>query len=299
MNLFDKSLRTVSLLSALLLGACSTVSGVSNKQLTDTTIDIGLPQQAGSGPATLLSAFFGLDNTLPRTANIICRGGAGKDGMPVIFSHEIDYTTMQAGDFTVLTEAGKIGETHCVSLLPATDAGELRTVLLIGEYGNEGIDPPAQVRVSGHLYSLDRGVDFKSATVAVTPLALGPSIVMAERVSPIAKDMGLGMRRNRGSVCPDQRVVQAIRVVWAGGITLADGSEPGEVERVLYSVIVENEEGVQRTVKPIALADLGDGDNNHVLCLDTEDKALHVSFPAGVLTDPNNDLNPATRVAVN
>lgn len=160
-------------------------------------------------------------------------------------------------------------------------------------------DPPAQVSISGHLYSINRTVDFKGASVTVTSLEHGPSIIMAERVSSQAKYMGLGMRRNRGTVCPEQRVEQAIRVVWAGGITLADGSEPGDSERALYSVTVENEEGVQRSVKPIALADLADGDNNHVLCLDTKDKPVDVSFPAGILTDPNGDLNPATRVAIN
>jgi len=54
----------------------------------------------------------------------------------------------------------------------------------------------------------------------------------------------------------------------------------------------------QREITPVALADLGDGDNNHLLCLDTADAPLSVSFPAGVLTDPNDDLNPATSVAV-
>ncbi len=47
---------------------------------------------------------------------------------------------------------------------------------------------------------------------------------------------------------------------------------------------------------PAALADLGDGDNNHMFCLDTKDRPILVSFPAGVLTDPNDDLNPETSV---
>ena len=56
--------------------------------------------------------------------------------MPVIFSTEIDHTTLQAGDFRVTTASGATGEMLCVTLLPATDGGELRTVLLVGEFGD-------------------------------------------------------------------------------------------------------------------------------------------------------------------
>jgi len=45
---------------------------------------------AAGRPARLISAFFGLDNALPRDATALCLGAAGLDGMPVIFSHTID-----------------------------------------------------------------------------------------------------------------------------------------------------------------------------------------------------------------
>ena len=57
-------------------------------------------------------------------------------------------------------------------------------------------------------------------------------------------------------------------------------------------------EGERREGVPVALADLGDGDNNHVLCLDTKDKPISAAFPAGILTDPNDDLNPDTSILV-
>ncbi len=81
-------------------------------------------------------------------------------------------------------------------------------------------------------------------------------------------------------------------------MTLKDGSEPGEVERNLYTITVEAPDGTRREVKPIALANLGDGDNNHVLCMDTTDRPISVVFPEGIFTDPNNDLNPATKINV-
>jgi hypothetical protein len=51
-------------------------------------------------------------------------------------------------------------------------------------------------------------------------------------------------------------------------------------------------------VNPAALAELGDGDNNHFLCLDTTTPATAVAFPAGHLVDPNGDLNADSKVMV-
>ena len=181
-------------------------------------------------------------------------------------------------------------------MLPATDPGELRTVLLIGDFGNLPDDPPNEVEVVGHLHSIDGTLDFRGATVAVTPLEDGPSMIFAEVVEDWTLVGNLGPRRTRGSLCPSDNTVQAIRVTWAGGVTLANGKEPGDVERDLYSILVEAEDGSQRIVTPAALADLGDGENNHMLCLDTMDRPISVSFPAGILTDPNDDLNPETSV---
>ena len=291
-------LRLVAGLSCVLAGASPTFAEVTSLERNDTTADANLPRESGGQSAELLSAFFGLDNALPRTARLICRGAPGMDGMPVIFSTEIDHTKMQAGDFWVTTASGAVGQMQCVTLLPATDGGELRTVLLVGEFGEAETDPPVSVEIVGHLHSIDGKLDFRGARVDVTPLAPGPSLVMAEIVDPTARDLGLGQRRTDGGDCPSSGIMQAVRVVWAGGVTLENGDEPGDAERDLYRVTVRAAGGTDREITPAALADLGDGDNNHLLCLDTADTPVSVSFPAGVLTDPNDDLNPATSVAV-
>jgi hypothetical protein len=279
-----------------LAGCGLTATEATNTELSDTTPDSSLPSEVGGRRAALLSAFFGLDNGLFQIANLICNDAAGKDGMPVIFSTEVDHTTMQAGDFKVTTAAGKTGTMHCVSLLPATDAGELRTALLIGEFGNADGDPPARVEIIGNLHSIDGTLNFKGASLAVTPLAPGPSLVLAQRVSSAEVDKGLGLPRTKGSACPAQGVEQQIRVVWAGGVTLPNGDEPGDAERRLYKVTVRAADGTTRDIFPAALANLGDGDNNHVLCLDSADSAVSVTFPAGILKDPNGDLNPQTSI---
>ena len=41
----------------------------------------------------------------------------------------------------------------------------------------------------------------------------------------------------------------------------------------LYSVTMEPEQGESYITHPIAIAELGDNDNHHFLCLDTDDKA--------------------------
>jgi len=290
--------RLIAGFACSILGAAPSLADVTSLDLTDTTADAGLSREHGDQSAQLLSAFFGLDNGLPFLSRLICRGAPGKDGMPVIFSTEIDHTTMQAGDFQVTAASGAVGLMHCVTLLPATDGGELRTVLLVGEFGDAETDPPAKVEIVGHLHAIDGSLDFRGAQIAVTPLASGPGLVMAEIVDPTAPDLGLGLRRTDGDDCPTDGIAQAVRVVWAGGVSLRNGDEPGDAERDLYRVTVRAGDGTERKITPNALADLGDGDNNHLLCLRSTDMPVSVAFPAGVLTDPNDDLNPATSVAV-
>ena len=67
----------------------------ANTEQTDTTSDTDPAHTGGR----LLSAFFGLDNGLPRQSSLrLCRGAGNADGMPVIFAHEVDTQTLQAGD---------------------------------------------------------------------------------------------------------------------------------------------------------------------------------------------------------
>ena len=244
----------------------------------------------------LLSAFFGLDNDLPFLANRLCLGASGMDGMPVVLSRTVDEETLQAEDFEVTTREGVKHTPHCVTLRPAQDAGELRTVLLIGEFGNADEDPPKSVHVVGDLLSdgVDGGetVNFVGSNVDVIPLSAGPTLVLAQRipVENLARD-------TRGTTCPED-VAQVVRVTWTGGVRLPSREDPGDAERQLYQVSVERKDGSLVERVPVALADLGDGDNNHLLCLDTVDRAVSVSFPAGVFVDPNRDLNPDTNIAV-
>ena len=264
--------------------------------LTPTPSHSQEPPPAGTAPARLISAFFGLDNALPMAVNFaLCPGGGGMDGMPVVLSHTVDPETLQAEDFRVFTRSGVERTPKCATLRPASDPGERRTVLLIGELGDAAHDPSVKVRVVDDLFSDDkRGgpVNFRGKDTTVIPLDDGPTLVLAEVVPKYEWS-----ESGRGSSCPDD-AKQVVRATWAGGVRVPGGGDPGDAERKLYRVTVKRPDGSREEVAPAALAELGDNDNNHFLCLSTADPAVSVAFPGGHLVDPNQDLNPDTQVAV-
>ena len=282
-----RSLLTAATAAGVLASAAA-VGGAAAQEAPRTEL-------ANGETARPLSAFFGLDNGLPVGANRICQGAAGQDGMPVVLSQTVDAGTVQPEDFRIVTRSGAERTPICSTLGPARDPGELRTVLLIGEFGDAADDPPMKVLVVGDLFSdgvTGEQVNFRGTQTEVTPLDAGPSLVLAE----VVPEDGWSTE-GRGSRCPDG-VLQVVRATWAGGVRLPNRGELGDPERLLYRVTVERPDGSSDEIAPAALADLGDGDNNHHLCLDTTAPAVSVSFPAGHLVDPNQDLNPDTHVAV-
>ncbi len=236
-------------------------------------------------PPELVSAFFGLDDSLPPQSIAICPEAPGMDGMPVTFSRRVVGSGFQgvrvdAAAFTVVTRSGQQKTPVCASLRPAVGPGERHTVLLVGDFGDPVDDPPVQVVVSGHL-PLEGGADGLGLAVDVTPLEAGPSIVLAMGYPVGGRDFG----------CPDG-TSQVIEVVWSGGVVPGPGQTP-ESHREMYSVTTETGE-----VKPIALGGVGDNDNYERLCLDTESPATRVSAAERILQDPRGDLNPPTSLNV-
>lgn len=251
--------------------------------------------QVGEPSPAILSAFFGLDNKLPFRANVLCLGASGEDGMPLVLTHTLDPESLQAEDFRVVRRSGASSTPMCVTLRPAADIGEQRTVLMIGEFGDADNDPPMKVSIVDDLMS--DGVDgpqvnFRGAETSVIPLAAGPALIWAEVVPE-----KIWSQSGRGTACPaDTR--QVVRVTWTGGVRLPNGEEPGDAERKLYRVTLTTPDGTFEHTSPAALAELGDSDNNHYLCLDTTVPATAVGFPAGHLVDPNGDLNAESQIDV-
>ena len=304
------TLAAVCVLTVPVLGGCewfefgreaSRLRAMADATQEDTTItDVVATEDATGRQVSLLSAFFGLDDALPRFANrVFCSGAAGGDGMPVVFSHQIDVDTLQAGDFRIVRESGAIGEITCVTPAPADDVGETRTVLIIGQYGSAE-DQPTSVEIVGNILSIDGQMNFVGSRTSVIRLEDGPTLKWSE-VIPESQwnlgDNGTSFPGGGGDSCP-LGTKQVVRVTWAGGITKPGGDEIDDLERQAYRVTTSFEDGSSAELVPFAIGDLGDGDNNHELCLDRAGAPVRVDFPAGLLTDPREDLNPDTSVEI-
>jgi hypothetical protein len=278
---------------------CDGISQLANTEQSDTT-ELTAYSNAAVDQGGLYSAFYGLDDGIPFLASFrICRGFGHQDGMPVIFEKEVDTQTVQAGDFLVTLADGQKISVACATPAPAEDLGEFRTILLIGDFGSIS-NQPATVEVTGNVISLDHQTNFKGSRVEATPLEQGPFLVLAEPVREDQWEIGkqaTPLRFGGGDSCPAS-TRQVIRVVWAGGVTKPGGDEIGELERNAYRVWVQEEDGALKDVVPFAIGDLGDGDNNHELCLDVDSPAVRVEFPGNLMTDPREDLNPETEVSV-
>ena len=239
----------------------------------------GAQQLAAEQSARLLSAFFGLDNKMPFAVNLVCIGAWDKDGMPVVFSHTVNPDSLQAEDFRVVRQSGATNTPKCVTLGPAGDVDENRTVLMIGEFGNADDDPPVKVLIVDDLLSDATDspqVNFRGTQVSVIPLDAGPEIILA---AAVPKD--IWSLSGRGTSCPTD-TKQVVRVTWTGGVRLPNRDELGEAQRKLYKVSLTAADGSRYEVSPAALAELGDGDNNHFLCLDTTTPATAVAFLRGI-----------------
>ena len=277
-----------------LLSACTDARRLANSEQGDTTDTMVV----GGSEAYLKSAFYGLDDEIPSLASLFsCSGVGGGDGMPVVFSLEVALESLQAGDFRVTLDDGSIGAIKCVTPAPASDQGELRTILLLGDLGS--IDnQPFEVEIAGNILSLDGRRNFLGSNVRVTRLERGPEIVHADIVPEDQWELGKQASIfpfGGGSGCPPL-TQQVIRVTWTGGITKFGGGEVDQTEQSAYRILVEGDDGQLMRIEPFAMGDLGDGDNNHKLCLDTRSRPLGVEFPEGLVTDPREDFNPATSI---
>ena len=102
----NKPVLSVVCLTCLTTSGCDTLSNVSgirsqqralaDSTLSDTTTtSVSSDRDSQGRPAELLSAFYGLEELPNRSGSTICEGAGGRNGMPLIFSHEIDVSTMQ------------------------------------------------------------------------------------------------------------------------------------------------------------------------------------------------------------
>ena len=240
---------------------------------------------------TIVSAFFGLDNVLP---GLLCnQPGSQLDGMPVNFKFPLDVSSLSETDFEVLDRLGNIHTPNCVSLAPANENGENRSVLLLGEFGTAVTNPPVEVRVIGDLFTTDT-ISGESAcseiinlngitTTNVISLDDGPSLFFAQKIDGNLSECNSG--------------TQTIQVAWNGGITPYIS---GDAESDLYQYYVgySNSSGDLTPHIPISIADINDNDNFHQLCFSTSDEIVKISMVANTVEDPNHDPNLYSEIDV-
>ena len=240
---------------------------------------------------TIVSAFFGLDNVLP---GLLCnQPGSQLDGMPVNFKFPLDVSSLSETDFEVVDRLGNVHTPNCVSLAPANENGENRSVLLLGEFGTAVTNPPVEVRVTGDLFTTDT-ISGESAcseiinlngitTTNVISLDDGPSLFFAQKIDGNLNECNSG--------------TQTIQVAWNGGITPYISGDT-ESDLFQYYVGYSDCSGVLIPHVPISIADIDDNDNFHQLCFSTSDEIVKVSMMANTVEDPNHDPNLYSEIDV-
>ncbi|HAR91457.1 MAG TPA: hypothetical protein DCR45_10835 [Gammaproteobacteria bacterium] len=232
----------------------------------------------------ILSIYHGLD-PLPPRATRLCGlpPAANQDGMPVVFSVQVDGDTISASAFAVETSSGEIVTPLCATLRPALEPLEQRTVLLIGEFSPADA-LPVSVEIVGQLQDVNGNSLVGLTGKKVTALESGPSLVYAERFSP-------SQSRLAGE-CPEQ-TVQAVQLTWEGGVTGPQGTDLAEAQRTAVTILLDD----GKSVHPLALGD-DDPDNHVIACIAESSPAISVSVVAGFFHDPGDDANPETRITV-
>lgn len=242
---------------------------------------------AHASPTQLLSAFFGADQQ--PWFGALCPKGVASDGMPVVVTDRVDAASLSSADFAVISADGAHHQPVCATLAPADEAGELRTVLLVGQFGDGAANPPVRVEVVGSVTTLDGTADYQGASIhTVIPLDAGPSMITADVLPGTTADTE-PPQESRG--CPTG-TRQTIRVAWAGGVTPVAGGRTTPAHARAYRV--ELEDG--GTTRPFWLGDRNDGDNYHELCLATTARPVAVTVAANAFVDPIGDPNAAGRL---
>ncbi|WP_430817887.1 hypothetical protein [Carboxylicivirga sp. RSCT41] len=270
------------------------VIAISSSCKLTPVVSNSVPEIDQDREARLLTAFFGRDSDLPLLTYLLSPKAPGKDGMPLVFSQEIDPETLDVSDFEITTFDGSVYKADDATLKPASEAYELRTVLLVGEYGDHPDNPPVRVKVVGDLMSRS-GQNYKGQQVDVIPLDEGPVVSYAEHFT-FTEDYPF-VEKGRGCDCPREETAVVTRLVWSGGVRAVNGKELGDNELEAFEVtLVQGNDTI--VVHPYQLADLKDSDNNIDLCLKEQGIPILVKVKSGIAIDPRDDANPATEAKV-
>ena len=246
-----------------------------------------------------LDAFFGLDDALPIASIFLCSQAPGKDGMPITFTHSLNHDDVTPDKFRVITASGAKLMPECATLAPAVDGNESKTVLLIGDLGNEQvkpIDPPRKVLVVGDLFTAKDQPggpqNLMGAELEVVSLFDFVRYAYAE-VIPEEK-WGQSVPAGAPSGAP----IWMVQTTWQGGISPINGDTTGETERQFQRIGMAQDDGKITPVVPFAITDIGDPDNHHELWVAGPGVPLWVEMDPEIVQDPRGDPNAADRIFI-
>lgn len=197
----------------------------------------------------------------------------------LVFSAEVDPTTLTPDSFVVVREGGEFVSPERALLDPADEYDENRSVTLRGRFGSPEDDPPTAVRVIGNVYAEEGGA-LSGLDAPVRAYADADEIVWVEILRP---------DEHR---CAGAR--QLVRTHWSDNLR---GVDPEDLARVEVSFSDGS------AVAPVGFDDhagLGseaddDGDDNVLdLCLGRDAPVSAVTIEAGVFEDAAGHPTAAT-----
>lgn len=259
-----------------------------------------LSAQAQEKPQ-ILSAFHGADDRRAVRAMQSCNLPLNQtvDGMPLVFSVEIEQSTLDPGDVRVVLSDGREVTPICATTGPASEENEDRTVLVAGDFGQASGVVPVSVEIAGDLLGEAPGggtVQLKGLKVSVTPFDAGPSILIAEMIRSDELELEKTSQR-MGESCPAPATRQAIRLIWSGGVT-NNNRELNLPQLRFYEVQIVGADGKTEWIKPDAMGDLNDWDNNQDLCVDRDGTPKAVRVAADTVSDPAGHWNEEQEIVV-
>ena len=154
----------------------------------------------------LVSAHFAHDAPPGRTA---------EDELLLVFSTEVDPSTLDADAFVVVLTNGDLSYPSRALLDPADEVDENRSVTLVGDFGDPEKNAPLAVRILGNVYGED-GNPLSDLDADIRGFATPDEMVWLEVVKP-AEHRCVGAR-------------QVVRTYWSDSLRAVDAEDLGKVK---------------------------------------------------------------------
>ncbi len=246
-----------------------------------------------------LDSFFGLDDALPIASMFLCFQAPGMDGMPITFTHSLNHDDVTPDKFRVITASGAKLMPECATLAPAVDGNESKTVLLIGDLGNEQvdpIDPPRKVWIVGDLFTAEDQPGGPQNLVGAEIDVVSLFDFVRYAYAEVIPEEKWGQSVPAGA--PAGAPIWMVQTTWQGGITPINGDTTGETERQFQRIGMAQDDGKVTPVVPFAITDIGDNDNHHELWVAGPGVPLWVEMDPEIVQDPRGDPNAADRIFI-